>query len=117
MLDPENIFKTMKSGSQMGQDSQSSLSQPFMQGVSNIEMSGPDAANSVMKNVSKSCDDMFGNMKGIFNGLQANVTAHQKMQSAAQPKDFNVSMTDLRPTVARGLPHEFSDFFSKVPKL
>ena len=117
MLDPAKILETMKAGGSLGQNSQSSLSQPFIQGVSNIQMSGPDAAKSVMSNVTSSCDDMFGNMKEIFNGLQANVTAHQKMQTAEQPKDFNVSMGDLRTTVAKGFPNEIAHFFSKVPKL
>ncbi|MEE4410195.1 MULTISPECIES: DUF6277 family protein [unclassified Serratia (in: enterobacteria)] len=117
MLDPAKIFETMKAGGSLGQNSQSSLSQPFMDGVSNIQMSGPDAAKSVMSNVTKSCDDMFGNMKGIFNGLQSNVTAHQKMQTSEQPKDFNVPMDDLRPTIAKGFPNEMANFFTKVPKL
>ena len=68
MLNPAKILETMKAGGNLGTNSQSSLSQPFMQGVSNIQMSGPDAAKSVMSNVTKSCDDMFGNMKGILMG-------------------------------------------------
>lgn len=86
MLDPAKILETMKAGGNLGTNSQSSLSQPFMQGVSNIQMSGPDAAKSVMSNVTKSCDDMFGNMKGIFNGLQSNVNAHQKCKRANSRK-------------------------------
>lgn len=117
MLDPAKIHQTMQSGGSLGQNSQSSLSQPFMQGVSNIQMSGPDAAKSVMSNVTKSCDEMFGNMKGIFNGLQADVNAHQKMQTGEQPQDFDVPMGDLRPTVAKGFPGEIAQFFTKVPKL
>ncbi|EOV5094245.1 DUF6277 family protein [Serratia marcescens] len=117
MLDPAKILETMQAANQLGQNSQSSLSRPFMQGVSNIQMSGPDAAKSVMSNVTKSCDDMFGNMKDVFNGLQSDITAHQKMQTNAQPKDFNVSMNDLRKTVSKGFPGEMADFFSKVPKI
>lgn len=117
MLDPAKILETMKAGGNLGAKSQSSLSQPFMQGVSNIQMSGPDAAKSVMSNVTKSCDDMFSHMKDIFNGLQSNVDAHQKMQTSEQPKDFEVSMDDLRPAIAKGFPREVADFFSKVPKL
>lgn len=117
MLDPAKIFETMKAGSDLGKNSQTSLSQPFMQGVSNIEMSGPDAAKSVMTNVTQSCDEMFSNMKEVFNGLQANTTAHQKMQSAEQPKDFSAQMDDLRTAISKGFPKEISDFFSGVPKL
>ncbi|EHO4509655.1 hypothetical protein M8Q70_000578 [Salmonella enterica] len=117
MLDPAKIFEIMQAGNKLGHDSQSKLSQPFMKGVSNIQMSGPNAAKSVMSNVTKSCDDMFGNMKEVFNGLQSDITAHQEMQAHRQPKDFNVSMNDLRKTVSKGFPSEMADFFSKVPKL
>lgn len=117
MLDPTKIFEAMQTGVNLGTNSQSSLSQPFMKGVSNIQMSGPDAAKSVMSNVTKSCDVMLGNMKDVFNGLQANVNEHQRMQTGEQPKDFNVSMDDLRSTIAKGFPNEMEDFFSKVPKL
>lgn len=117
MLDPAKLFETLQAGNQLGQNSTSSLNQPFMQGVSNIQLSGPDAAKSVMGNVTNACDTMFGNMKGVFNGLQANVTAHQKMQTGEQPQDFNATMDDLRKTIAKGFPQEMADFFAKVPKI
>nr|AAT90792.1 conserved hypothetical protein [uncultured proteobacterium QS1] len=117
MLDPAKVLEAMRAGVNMGQSSQASLSQPFIQGASKIQMSGPEAASSVLKNVTQSSDSMLSNMKGIFNSLQDNVTDHQTMQTEEHPKDFNVAMSDLRETIAKGFPGEMADFFSKVPKM
>lgn len=117
MLDPAKVLETMQASINMGQNSQAALSQPFIQGASKIQMSGPETASAVLKTVTQSSDTMLSNMKGIFNGLQDNVTAHQTKQAEEPPKDFNVAMNDLRETMAKGFPGEMADFFSKVPKM
>ncbi|KRW62589.1 DUF6277 family protein [Pseudomonas sp. TTU2014-080ASC] len=117
MLDPAKLLETMQASLNMGQSSQASLSKTFLQGVNDIKMSGPDTASSVLKSVTQSGDSMLNNMKGIFDGLQANVSDHQAMQAKEIPKDFNSAMNDLRETIAKGFPGEMAEFFSKLPKM
>ena len=117
MLDPAKLLETMQASVNMGQNSQASLSKTFLQGVSKIKMSGPDTASSVLNSITQSGDSMLSSMKGIFDGLQANVSDHQTMQAEENPKDFNSAMNDLRETIAKGFPGEMADFFSKLPKM
>lgn len=60
-----------------------------------MEMSGADAARSIMQSVNQSCETMMSDMNKILGGLQDNVDAHQKMQSEERPKDFERAMSDL----------------------
>jgi hypothetical protein len=117
MLNPQELMKVLEAASKMGTSAQSSLSQPFIQGVSNIQMSGPNAASDIISHVSGACNSMFSSMNSVFDGLQSNVTAHQAQQQGKQPKDFTTATDDLRPTVSRGFPKEMEAFFSKVPKI
>lgn len=117
MLDSAKVLEAMQSAVDRGHSSSASLGGSFVQGAGKMKMSGPDAARSVLNHVTQSSEAMLGNMKGIFKGLQDDVTSHQTMQAKEQPKDASVTMNDLRDTIAKGLPSEMADFFSKLPKL
>ncbi|EIM18740.1 DUF6277 family protein [Pseudomonas chlororaphis] len=117
MLDQAKVLEAMQSAVNMGHRSSASLGDSFVQGASKMQMSGSDAARSVLNHVTQSSDTMLGSMKGIFKGLQDDLTSHQTMQAQEQPKDADVNMSDLRDTIAKGLPSEMADFFSKLPRL
>ncbi len=117
MLDPKNIKDVMQSSSGLGQKSQADLQKPFVEGMQNMEMSGADAARSIMQSVNQSCQTMMDDMNKILNGMQDNVNAHQKMQSEERPKDFETAMNDLRTTLSNGFPEEMKNLFDKVPKI
>ena len=53
----------------------------------------------------------------MFDGLQDNLDAHQKMQQAERPKDFGTAMKDLRSTLSAGFPEEMKNMFDKMPKI
>ncbi|AAM87205.1 hypothetical protein YPPY71_0596 [Yersinia pestis PY-71] len=117
MLDPKNIQNVLKSSTDLGQQSQSDLQKPFVKGMQNMEMSGADAARSIMQSVNQSCETMMSDMNKILGGLQDNVDAHQKMQSEERPKDFERAMSDLRSTLSNGFPEEMKSMFDKLPKM
>ncbi|MFZ1874129.1 MAG: DUF6277 family protein [Chania sp.] len=117
MLDPKSIKDVMQSSSGLGQQAQSDLQQPFVKGMQNMEMSGADAARSIMQSVNQSCQTMMDDMNKILGGVQDNVDAHQKMQSEERPKDFETAMNDLRATLSNGFPEEMKNMFDKVPKI
>lgn len=117
MLDPAKVLEAMQSAVNLGQSSSASLAASFLHGASKMQFSGPNAARSVMNHVTQSSDTMLGNMKRIFKDLQDDVTSHQDMQAKEQPMDADVNMRDLRDTMAKGVPSEVADFFSKLPKM
>lgn len=117
MLDPNTIKGLMQKSSDLSQQAQSDLQKPFINGIQNMEMSGADAAKSIMQSVNQSCQAMMDDMNKLLNGLQDNVDAHQKMQSEERPKDFETAMNDLRNTLSNGFPEEMKNMFDKVPKL
>lgn len=116
MFNPAQIFQVMKSASSMGAGSQAGLSAPFMQGLSSMQMSPAEGAAAVMSNVSDTCGNMLSSLNSMTKGLQSDVAAKQAAQAAARPEDFDVTIQDLRPTVAKGFPSELASFFSNLPK-
>ncbi|WON77468.1 DUF6277 family protein [Serratia sp. UGAL515B_01] len=117
MLDPKNMKDVMQSSSKLGQQAQSDLQKPFVEGMQNTEMSGADAARNIMNSVNQSCQNMMNDMNKVLSGLQDNVDAHQKMQGEERPKDFEQAMNDLRTTLSNGFPEEMRSMFDKFPKI
>lgn len=117
MLDPKNMQNVLKSAADLGEKSQSNLQKPFVAGVQNMDMSGSDAARTIMQSVNQSCQTMMNDMNKALAGLQDNVDAHQKMQSEERPKDFETAMSDLRNTLSNGFPEEMKNMFDKLPKM
>lgn len=117
MLDPKNVQSVLRFSTESGNNSASELQKPFMEGVENMSMSGSDASRSILKNVNQSCDQMMKEMGKMFDGLQDNLDAHQKMQQAERPKDFDTAMKDLRTTLSSGFPEEMKSMFDKMPKI
>lgn len=117
MLDPANIFKTLQDASNIGKSSHSTLQKPFLDGVTQLDITSVNAVDTVINQVMQSNSQMLNNMNKIFHGLQQNVSDYQDMQSKEQPKDFDTVFDDLRPTKAYGVPFELHDFFTKLPKL
>lgn len=117
MLDPKNMQNVLKSAAELGQQSQADLQAPFMKGLQNMEMSGADAARTIMQSVNKSCETMMKDMNKVLAGVQDNVDAHQKMQSEERPKDFETAMNDLRNTLSNGFPEEMKSMFDNLPKI
>lgn len=117
MLDPKVLHSIMNQSASLGSDAQSELKKPFITGLQNMEMSGSDAARTIMNTVNQSCMKMINDMNGVFDGLQDNVDAHQKMQQTEKPKDFDTAMSDLREKLSTGFPEEMKSLFDKMPKL
>lgn len=117
MLDPKVLHSVMNQSANLGNNAQTELQKPFIQGMQTMEMSGSDAARSIMDTVNQSCMKMIEDMNNVFSGLQDNVDAHQKMQQAEKPKDFDTAMNDLREKLSTGFPQEMKNLFDKMPKL
>lgn len=117
MLDPKKFQSFIVSGTKTMQASQQELLTPFLQGIEKLEVSGAESARTIINSVNESCKQMMEEMNSIFSGLQQDVDAHQKMQKAERPKDFESAMRDLRETLATGFPAEMENLFDKIPKI
>lgn len=117
MLDPKNLQSVLNFSTESGNDATSELQKPFMEGIEKMSMSGSDASRSILKNVNQSCSQMMQEMSKMFDGLQDNIDAHQKMQQAERPKDFDTAMKDLRTSLSSGFLEEMKAMFDKLPKI
>lgn len=117
MLDPKHLQSVLEKSAKLSQDAQEKMTTPFSEGMSKMEINGADSARDIMQTVNRQCQSILNDMNGILRDLQDNVDAHQKMQSAEVPKDFQQAMNDLRETTAKGFPEELSSFFDRVPKV
>ncbi len=117
MLDPKVLHSVMNQSANLGNNAQNELQKPFIKGMQNMEMSGSQAARNIMNTVNQSCMQMIQDMNNVFNGLQDNVDAHQKMQQSEKPKDFDSAMNDLREKLSTGFPEEMKNMFDKMPKI
>jgi hypothetical protein len=113
MIDPKEILSACMEAHKFGQDSSTSMADPFMSGIPDLSVASSSNASNVIGNVQEIGNKMLGHMSNIKSTIDRQLAAHQDAQQRQQSYDFNVDMSDLRPTNSVGFPQEMpSNFFA-----
>jgi len=113
MIDAKTIMDAVKSGFDITQKVQSSLSAQFMAATETLDLPGDSTASAVAGETNNACKAMMAQMDKTFATLKSDLEAHQQMQQQSMPQDFNVAKNDLREKPARGFPDEDPNYQTK----
>lgn len=113
MLNPKDIINACNEAHTHGQNSSSTLAQPFLKAAPDMSIASSQNAMDTIGNIQGVGQKMLEQMSNLKDSIDKQLTAHQDQQMRQKSYDFKKDMSDLRPTTAVGFPQEMpSNFFA-----